>query len=211
MATPPSLIDLDVIARATVFRDPYTYLVANNFLRPEAVGSLRQDFPLITKPGFLTVDDVVLSGRFKQLIEELEGPELTELLSNKFGRDLKPHPRLTTVRKFSQLKDGRIHTDGESKLATFLVYMNDEWSDDRAGRLRVLRGPADFDDMAAEISPVMGSAFGFLRSDNSWHGHKPFAGERRVVQVTWLRDAADLQRKKSRNTAAKFLKGIFGR
>ena len=87
----------------------------------------------------------------------------------------------------------------------------DEWSDDRAGRLRVLRGPADFDDMAAEISPVMGSAFGFLRSDNSWHGHKPFAGERRVVQVTWLRDAADLQRKKSRNTAAKFLKGIFDR
>ena len=37
------------------------------------------------------------------------------------------------------------------------------------------------------------------------------AGERRVVQVTWLRDAADLQRKKSRNTAAKVLKGIFGR
>jgi len=211
MATPPSLIDLDVIARATVFRDPYTYLVVNDFLRREAVQTLRQDFPPITKPGFLTVDDVMLSGSFKQLIEELEGPELAELLSIKFGRDLKPHPRLTTVRKFSQVKDGRIHTDGESKLATFLVYMNDVWTDDGAGRLRVLRSSTDFDDMAAEISPVMGSAFGFLRSDNSWHGHKPFLGERRVVQVTWLRDADALQRKKSRNSVAKFLKGIFGR
>jgi hypothetical protein len=32
----------------------------------------------------------------------------------------------------------------------------------------------------------MGSVFGFLRADNSWHGHLPFAGERRVVQVAWI-------------------------
>jgi hypothetical protein len=32
-----------------------------------------------------------------------------------------------------------------------------------------------------------------------------------LVQVTWLRDAGDLQRKKSRNTSAKFFKGAFGR
>lgn len=207
----PSLIDLKVIADAPVHRDPYTFLTASSFLKRDAVADLRRDFPQITKPGFLTVDDISLSGSFKRLIEELEGPELAGILSDKFGRDLRPHPRLTTIRKISQLKDGRIHTDGESKLATFLVYMNDEWEDDGAGRLRVLRGPEDFDDMAMEISPTMGSAFGFLRSDDSWHGHKPFAGERRVVQVTWLRDSADLDRKKSRNTVAKFFKGIFGR
>ena len=26
----------------------------------------------------------------------------------------------------------------------------------------------------------------FRRSDNSWHGHKPFAGPRRVVQMNWV-------------------------
>ena len=52
--------------------------------------------------------------------------------------------------------------------------------------------------MAAEVPPTMGTIFGFRRSDTSWHGHKPFAGERRVVQVTWLRDASELERKKSR-------------
>lgn len=206
-----ALIDLDAIKSAEVHQSPYTYIVLPNFLRPDVVGDLRRDFPNIQKPGFLTLQDIDMHGAFKDLIAELEGDAMAAALSAKLGIDLVPYPRLTTVRRLSQAKDGRIHTDSQSKLATFLVYMNDNWDDDAAGRLRVLRGPDDFDDMAAEISPTMGSAFGFKRADNSWHGHKPFAGERRVVQVTWLRDAAELERKKKRNSLAQFFKGLFGR
>ena len=206
-----ALIDLEAIKSAEVHQSPYTYIVLSNFLRPEGVADLRRDFPDIQKPGFLTLQDIDMRGAFKDLIAELEGDAMAAALSAKLGIDLVPYPRLTTVRRLSQAKDGRIHTDSQSKLATFLVYMNDNWQDDAAGRLRVLRGPDDFDDMAAEISPTMGSAFGFRRADNSWHGHKPFAGERRVVQVTWLRDAAELERKKKRNSLAQFFKGLFGR
>jgi Rps23 Pro-64 3,4-dihydroxylase Tpa1-like proline 4-hydroxylase len=159
----------------------------------------------------VTVDDVKLKGSFEQLIGELEGAALAEAVSNKLGIDLQPFPRLTTVRKYSQLKDGRIHTDSQSKLATLLVYMNDRWEQSEAGRLRVLRDGEHFDNMVVEIPPIIGSAFAFRRADNSWHGHKPFAGERRVVQVTWLTDAAELDRKKRRNSVSKFFKGIFGR
>jgi hypothetical protein len=53
--------------------------------------------------------------------------------------------------------------------------------------------------------------FAFLRADNSWHGHEPFTGERRVVQVAWVRDADELARKKKRNKVAQFFKGVFGR
>ena len=206
-----ALIDLDAIKSAEVHRSPYTYIVLSNFLRADAIDDLRRDFPNIQKPGFLTLQDIDMRGAFKTLIEELESDEMAMALSAKLGIDLVPHPRLTTVRRLSQAKDGRIHTDSQSKLATFLVYMNDNWQDDGAGRLRVLRGPDDFDDMAAEISPTMGSAFGFKRADNSWHGHKPFAGERRVVQITWLKDATELERKKKRNGMAQFFKGLFGR
>ena len=211
MSNEPLLIDLNKIRDAEVMHDPYTYLMASDFLKSEAIDELKRDFPVITKPGFLTVQDVSLKGTFKRLIEELEGPALSDVLSSKLGLNLQPLPRLTTIRKLSQLKDGRIHTDSESKLATFLVYMNDNWADNGSGRLRVLRGPDDFDDMAAEIPPTMGHAFGFRRSANSWHGHKPFAGERQVVQVTWLRDASELERKKQRNSVAQFFKGIFKR
>jgi hypothetical protein len=211
MVSELQLIDLSAIWDAATIAEPYTYFVATGILKPKVVPDLDRDFPDIRKPGFLTVDDIDLRGSFKQLIEELEGPALADAVSSKLGINLQPYPRLTTIRKISQLKDGRIHTDGESKLATFLVYMNPSWAGDGAGRLRVLRGSEDFDDMAAEIPPTMGSAFGFRRSDNSWHGHKPYAGERRVVQVTWLRDTADLERKRRRNTVAKFFKGVFGR
>ena len=206
-----NIINLDVIKGAEVHTQPYRYIVGDGFLNQEKIPQLRQDFPNIEKPGFLTVQEVDQRGTFKQLIDELESSEMAQALSAKLGLDLDSHPRLTTVRRLSQLKDGRIHTDSEAKLATFLVYMNDAWNDDGAGRLRVLNGPDDFDAMTAEISPTMGSCFGFRRADNSWHGHKPFAGERRVVQITWLKDASELERKKQRNSMAQFFKGIFGR
>jgi hypothetical protein len=206
-----NILNFDVVRNAEVHTQPYRYIVGDTFLKEDKIDKLREDFPKIDKPGFLTVGEVDLRGTFKQLIEELESSEMAEALSSKLGINLDPHPRLTTIRRLSQLKDGRIHTDSESKLATFLVYMNDAWNDDGAGRLRVLNNGTDFDDMTAEISPVMGSCFGFRRADNSWHGHKPFAGERRVVQITWLKDASELERKKKRNSMAQFFKGIFGR
>ena len=85
-----STINLDAIRNATVSREPYDHLLGANMLREEAVADLKRDFPAIEKPGYLTVDEVQLKGRFKTLIEELEGPELTEELSRRFGKHLHP-------------------------------------------------------------------------------------------------------------------------
>jgi hypothetical protein len=211
MQTTVSLLNLSAIENATVSTDPYPYFVGGNFLNPDAIDDLRRDFPDIRKPGFLTVPELQLRPSFRQFIDELEGSYVANAISAKLGLDLDPHPRLTTIRKLSQTKDGRIHTDSESKLATFLVYFNDEWNASDGGRLRVLRGPDDFDDMVAEIPPTIGTMFGFKRTNNSWHGHKPFAGERKVVQITWLQDASELERKKNRNKMAQIFKGVFGR
>ena len=170
-----------------------------------------RDFPDITKPGYLTVEEVDLRGRFKSLVDELEGPELTEALSKRFGRDLHQFPRLTTIMKRSQPKYGNIHTDGPSKVMTLLVYMNDQWEKDEGGRLRVLYNGTDYEPYALEVPPTMGSMFAFLRSDKSWHGHLPFSRERRVVQVAWVKSQADLDRKRKNNKVSQFFKGIFRR
>lgn len=206
-----SSLNLDAIRQAEISREPYDYLMGQSFLNPEGIDEIRRDFPAIEKPGYLTVDEVQLKGRFKALIEELEGPELTEELSKRFGKDLHPYPRLTTIMKKSQPKYGAIHTDGPSKVMTMLVYMNDEWEVSDGGRLRVLYDGQNFEPYKVEVPPVMGSVFAFLRSDNSWHGHRPFVGERRVVQIAWVTNAEELARKKKRNAAAQFFKGIFGR
>ena len=206
-----SIIDVASLRDAQPAHEPYDFILASRFLKQDAVEDLRRDFPQIDKPGYLTVDEVRLQGRFKELIDELEGPELTEELSRKFGLDLHPFPRLTTIMKRSQPKYGAIHTDGPSKVMTMLVYMNDEWEQDAGGRLRVLYDGKNYEPYVLEVPPTMGTMFAFLRSDNSWHGHLPFAGERRVVQVAWVKSQADVDRKKKHNKMAQFFKGIFGR
>jgi SM-20-related protein len=203
-------VDADVIRDAPLSREPYTFFLGANFLRRDGIDGLRRDFPDISKPGYLTVDEVLLKGEFKALIEELEGPELTEVLSQKFGKNLHPHPRLTTIMRRSQAKYGAIHTDGASKVMTMLVYMNDAWDDDQGGRLRVLYDDKHYEPYAVEVPPTMGNVFAFLRSDKSWHGHKSFTGERKVVQIAWVRDQAELDRKKRRNSVAQMFKSVFG-
>ncbi|MGY2053009.1 2OG-Fe(II) oxygenase [Methylobacterium sp. JK268] len=206
-----SILNVDAVRAAPLTREPYAYTLGEGVLRPEAVDELRRDFPEIAKPGYLTVDEVQLKGRFKALIDELESDAFSAVMSEKFGIDLVSCPRLTTIMKRSQPKYGAIHTDGPSKVMTLLVYMNDAWEAPAGGRLRVLYDGQNFEPYAVEVPPTMGTMFAFLRADNSWHGHRPFEGERRVIQVAWVRDAAELERKKKRNRTAQFLKGIFGR
>jgi SM-20-related protein len=206
-----SVLNADAVRNAPLSKDPYCFFLGSGILKEDAIPELKRDFPNITKPGYLTVDEVDLKGRFKTLIDEIESDEFSSVLSEKFGIDLNQYPRLTTIRKLSQAKDGRIHTDGPSKVMTMLIYMNDEWQADGSGRLRVLYDEKNFEPYAAEVPPTMGTVFGFLRSDKSWHGHQPFAGERKVVQTAWIVDAKEIERKKKRNGMAQFLKGIFGR
>lgn len=210
-ATLLDTIDLAAIDRSALHTEPYPFFIGSDFLRHEAIADIERDFPELKKPGYLTVDEVGLHGRFKRLVDELEGPELTGALSKKFGIDLSPYPQLTTIMARSIPKYGAIHTDGASKVMTMLVYLNDSWSEDAGGRLRVLHNGHDFEPFAAEVPPTTGTMFAFLRRDNSWHGHLPFEGERRVVQVAWITSREELDRKKRRNRVAQLFKGLFRR
>lgn len=204
-----SILNPDAIRGSQFSKEPYPHFLGSGFIREDKIDDLRRDYPPIKKAGYLTVDDIELAGSFKQLIDEMESPDLTEVLSERFGMDLHRFPRLTTVRRLSQGHDGRIHTDGPSKVMTLLVYMNDSWDASEDGRLRVLYDGTHFEPYACEVPPTMGTVFGFLRGENSWHGHKPFTGERRVVQTAWVTDAEELERKKRRNSFSKMLKRIF--
>jgi len=202
-------IDLSVIKDAERHRDPYDFVLGRDIIREDAIAPLRETFPEVAKPGSNTASEIGLDGLFRTFVEELEGPELTEELSRVFDRDLHACPRLTTIMRHSSTKHGAIHTDGKSKVMTLLVYMNDAWEDSPAGKLRALYDGENFEPFAVQIEPTMGRFFAFLRADNSWHGHKPYAGERRVVQVAWLTDASALNKKKRLNRFARALKSTF--
>jgi SM-20-related protein len=206
-----SLIQLENLEKSDVITVPYKHMVAHNAITDSYKEAMSKDFPEIKNPGFFHLETMELKGVFKQLIDELNSPELSEVLSNKLNVELRDKPKLITVRKWSAKKDGRIHNDGESKIVTALFYLNDSWSEtEDGGRFRVLASDRSFDDTVTEVAPNFGEFVVFVRSDNSWHGHKPFVGERRVVQITWLKSQEHMQRKQKRGRLSFFLKKIFG-
>ena len=204
------IINVDVIRHAALETDPYPYFVAGGFIRADVVPALHESFPDIRKSGFHPAADMTFKGAFAKLMQELESEKLIAALSQTLAEQLENAVRFITIRRLSAAHEGRIHCDSEAKIGNLLVYLNDEWESD-GGCLRVLRSKSSFDDYVAEIDPRTGSVFGFLRRENSWHGHKPFVGERRVIQVAWLRSQADLERKTSRHRFSNVLKGIFGK
>jgi len=203
------VLDLRPFRTAPLRTDPYAYVIAHGCIRPEILPALRRDFPDLRQTGFHPTDAFDPQGAFADLLRELEGPEVAAAVGEKLGVDLTSLPRLITVRRLSAAHEGRVHTDSASKVATLLVYLHHKWSSPE-GRLRILRGPGSFEGFAEEVSPEEGNMLAFLRSDRSWHGHTPFAGERRVVQVAWLRDASEIERKRQRHGLSRLLKRLLG-
>jgi SM-20-related protein len=178
-------LNLDALAAEPLVRTPFDHLILKDFVRSDQAAAIGRDYPAIDKAGSFTLEDVRVSGALAGLIAEMDGPEFRGLIEKKFDLDLSSYPTMFTVRGVCGADDGQIHTDSKTKIITILLYLNEAWAPD-GGRLRLLRNGHDLDDVISEVPPDFGSLLAFRRSDNSWHGHKPFAGPRRVVQMNWV-------------------------
>jgi hypothetical protein len=203
-------IDLSVLKSAPVEAEPFAHFQGGNILKADMIDAMDRDYPKLTSAGYLTLREIRPEGAFAEFLNELQGPEVADAVSELLNFDLRGRPLLTTIMKLCPKRAGRIHTDGKVKLATMLVYFNRTWEAGHAGAIRALRSETDMEDYVAEVEPKMGNFFGFLRSDHSWHGHLPFEGERRVVQITWLESEEAVERKKRNNAMAQFFKS-FGK
>lgn len=202
------MLNFDALASARTRTEPFTYVVASGVLTGNDAAGVRADYPAIEKTGYLPLTRLEVKGRFAELIDDLQSPRLAEVLSDKLGLALGDKPRMITVRKLSKLSDGRIHNDSESKICTMLVYLNQTWDSASGGAIRALNNDHDMDDFAEEVAPLAGNVFAFARSDRSWHGHPPFAGERYVVQTTFLTSREALDRKEQRGGMQYVLKKL---
>ncbi len=202
------MLDLDAVARAPVASEPFDFLIATGTLAADLRPQLERDFPAIGRPGSFPVDGLRYGPTFRTLLAELRGPALAAVLSAKLGVDLAAHPTMVTVRgRCHARRDGHVHTDSTWKLVSLLLYLNADWQGE-GGRLRLLRSP-DLDDVAAEVPPSWGALVAFRRSDRSFHGHEPFEGERRVVQVNWVTSQATIDRELARHRRTAWLKRIL--
>ncbi|HVP31696.1 MAG TPA: 2OG-Fe(II) oxygenase [Myxococcota bacterium] len=179
------IFDYDAFAAAPLRREPYDHLVVPGFVRREAIAAIARDYPRIDDAGSHPIEQVPCGPAFEAFWKEIQGDEFRRHFERKFGLELAGHPMMATVREYVEAVDGSIHTDSKTKVITILFYFNDEWPHE-GGRLRILRSATDLDDYTDEVAPLAGTMLAFRRSEKSFHGHRPHAGHRRMVQVHWV-------------------------
>jgi len=201
------MIDLEALRDAPLAREPYDHLVVPNFVSAEGLGEVEADFPKGMGPGSYPLGSLRYGPGLARLAAALQGEALSRALGDKLDMPLAEHPTMITVRGHCRPADGKIHTDSSGKLVTALLYINDDW-DAPGGRLRLLRSPDDIEDYAVEVPPNAGTLLVFRCSENAWHGHKPFEGPRRSLQLNWVRDAAYLRKEQLRHRVSAFFKKV---
>jgi hypothetical protein len=200
-------LDIPALLAAPYHEGPYSYVVVPRFVRPEALAAVNADFPVIRRPGSFPLNSLSFGHGFARLIEELTGSDFRRAIERKLGTTLDHKPELITVRGQCRARDGQIHTDTDCKIVSVLIYLNRSWASD-GGRIRVLRSSNSLDDFAEEIAPAEGAMLAFRRSECSWHGHKPFAGERRVLQINWITDQKSYERELRRHSRSALFKQL---
>jgi hypothetical protein len=206
------LLKMDALAQAPLQTDPFDYLVVEHFLDELAKDQILGGFPEMPDAGSFPLSEIDVGPGLQALFDALDGPDFRAAIERKFNLNLAGRPTVFTLRGRCDARDGRIHTDSKKKIVTVLLYLNDGWQEE-GGRLRLLRNGEDLNAAAAEVSPAFGSLLVFRRSDKSFHGHEPFVGPRKAIQMNWMVSshvAAWEQLRHRISAAAKRLKGGRG-
>jgi SM-20-related protein len=202
-------IDVAAFEAAPLQREPFDHVVLENVIAGQHVDAILGAFPDVPGAGSHSPASLNIREPFAALLAELESDTFRHTIERKFEVDLADKPTVTTIRGALRAGDGAVHTDSRSKLVTVLVYLNRDWNS-LAGRLRLLKS-SDLNDFAVEIVPKAGTLLAFRRSETSWHGHAPFAGPRRAVQMSYVTDRATAVRENGRLCLATAFKRVARR
>lgn len=191
---------------------PFSFMFVQGLLSDSARPALATDFPRYLGAGFFPHELADCGPSINRLIEELTTPTVADAIGRRLGiESLGQYPTLVTICRALNRRHGTIHTDSRSKIATALLYLNESWPDTSDGCLRFLNRSDSIDDMVCpELRPLYGNLAAFRRSEVSFHGHLPYAGERRVIQIAWLTSEDEKLRKTQRGNLSRFFKKMFG-
>jgi SM-20-related protein len=205
-----SMLVYEALEETPLAAVPFAHVVVPNFIAKPDLARIAADFPSVPGPGSHPPAALAIKGAFAAMMHELESPRFRQTIEKKFAIDLSGHGFMCTVRGELRGSDGSVHTDSKSKLITALLYLNEEWMA-AGGRLRLLRSPDSLDDPVVEIPPLGGTLLVFRRSKTSWHGHTPYAGKRRALQINWVDDPATAARELRRHFVSTRIKQLTHR
>ncbi len=187
------ILNIQAFRDTKLTEQPFPFIVVKDFIKPDQIKSLVNDYPNIKGAGLYPMDILQYGNAIKQLVAELAGEELRQAVAEKFKLELNGRPPMITFRRYARYKDGRIHTDTKSKVLSMLLYLNESWPY-QGGRLRLLRDPHDINSTIVEVPPLAGTIVMFKVTPNGWHGHDKFVGERRAIMLNYITDQQALEK-----------------
>jgi len=201
-------LNLAAFTNCKLKRDPFEYMVMPDLIVKSMIDSVEKDFPEIEHDGSFPLSAVKGGVHFDNFIKELKSESFRKAVEKKFDIDLANRPVMITARGRCKESNGKIHVDSKGKIITILVYLNKHW-DSEGGKLRLLRNNYDLEDYVEEVTPLAGTLIMFKCTDNAWHGHKPFSGVRKSIQLNWVIDESYLDHERRRHAFSAWVKGTL--
>lgn len=181
-------LNFEALEKAKLETEPFEHIVIPQFLDRDMIERVNDTFPPMVSGGSFAIESLKTGMAIKEVIDELDSPHFENLIEQKFDIELAGRPKMYSLRGHTRAKDGRIHRDSQDKIITVLLYLNRDWPH-KNGRLRLLRDQSNLDDYAVEVPADNGTLLVFKRSSKSWHGHYPYVGQRRALQMNWVTGA----------------------
>jgi SM-20-related protein len=205
-------LDYAAVRATPVATDPFPHVVVPHFVPPSTLRSVLADLPPLNRRGSFPANAIGGGPAAQALLHAMEGPDLREVIAEKFHLDLTRSPTMLTVRGWTTRRDGRIHADSTAKLVTVLLYLNQDTDafGEHDGCLRLLRDPRDLDDYAVEVPPVNGTLLVFPNGPTVWHGHKTFEGQRYSLQLNYMTTGRKARSELRRHRWSAFFKRLTG-
>jgi SM-20-related protein len=202
------MLNYSALRDAPLQSDPFDHVIVPDFIGPDALATINDNFPTIRHPGSFHSASLKGGPAFGDLTAALQGAEMATFVGEKFSIDLENQPTMLTVRGQCRERDGKIHRDSGGKIITVLLYLNSAWEGD-GGQLRLLRSADNLEDYAATVPPTAGTLLAFRCTNNAWHGHKPYQGERRSMQLNWVKERGYLWKEAFRHNLSAIAKKIL--
>ena len=186
-----TLLNLDALQPEVVRDKPYQWASISNLLTPSAAAALRASFPtvdfwpnegddgektysfrlrpLLAQGATSTAPLSPLDDVWQELADELAAPEFRAAMGRMLGTDVMGCGVEADFFRFGPGEWMGPHRDLPAKLASLIVYLNEDgWDPTHGGCFRVLRS-RDESDLVTELPPVPGNGALVVRSKRSWH------------------------------------------
>ena len=186
-----TLLDLDALRPELVRDAPFRWASIPELVTPESAAALRESFPtedfwrnegddgektysfrlrpLVTQNSDQVAPLSPLPSVWRSLAAELVAPEFRAAMGGMLGLDVGDCGVEADLFRFGPDNWMGPHRDLPAKLASLIVYLNDDdWDPEDGGCLRILRS-RDETDALVELPPTPGSGALVVRSRRSWH------------------------------------------